>query len=88
MIDKTETEERAFVSVLHPLGEIATEIGLDKSLANYTREEVLTLIEGVVDAYQKYGFENLPVQPQPIEPTPLPDQPQPKGVPFNDSRYA
>ncbi len=83
MIDKTHLEELALVSALSPLGEIAAEIGLDKSLSDYTREEALTLIEVVVSAYQKYRFENSPIQTPITQP-----QPQPKGAPLNASNYA
>ena len=54
MIDKTPIEQQALVSVLRPLGEAVSEIGMDKPLSAYTREEVLILIETVVDAYQKH----------------------------------
>ena len=81
MIDKTHLEELALAAALPFLGEIATEIGMEKHLAEYTREEALTLIEVVVSAYQKYKFENSPVQ------TPI-TQPQPKGVSLNASNYA
>jgi len=81
VIDKTHLEELALAAALPFLGEIATEIGMEKPLAEYTREEALTLIEVVVSAYQKYKFENSPV-PDPIT------QPQPKGVSINASSYA
>ena len=81
MIDKTRLEELALAATLPFLGEIATEIGMEKPLDEYTREEALTLIEVVVSAYQKYKFENSPVQ-IPIT------QPQPKGVSLNASNYA
>jgi len=58
MIDKTPLEQQALASVLRPLGEVVAEIGMDKSLSAYTREEVLTLIETVVDAWQKYLADN------------------------------
>ena len=74
MIDKTHLEELALAAALSPLGEIATEIGLDKSLSDYTREEALTLIEVAVSAYQKYILEH--------------STPQPKGAPLNASSYA
>ena len=74
MIDKTHLEELALASALSPLGEIATEIGMEKPLAEYTREEALTMIEVVVSAYQKYILEH--------------STPQPKGVSFNASSYA
>ena len=94
MIDKTEIEAFALASALRPLGEIAKEIGMRKPIFEYTKEEALTLIEVVVDAYQKYCFENLPAQSQAFEPTHINTQPQlqsqlqPKGVPFNASHYA
>ena len=81
MIDKTHLEELALAAALPFLGEIATEIGLDKSLSDYTREEALTLIEVAVSAYQKYKVENSPV-PDPIA------QPQSNGVLFNATSYA
>ena len=89
MIDKTHLEELALAAVLSPLGEIAIEIGLDKSLSDYTREEALTLIEVAVSAYQKYKDENSPV-PDPIaQPTiTQPTEPQSNGVLFNASSYA
>ena len=60
MIDKTEIEALALASALRPLGEIAKEIGMKKSLSEYTRKEALTLIEVVVDAYQKYHLDHSP----------------------------
>ena len=54
MIDPTEHERAAMIAALIPLGEIVTEIGMDKPLADYTREEVLPLIEVVVTAYQDH----------------------------------
>ena len=81
MIDKTHLEELALASALSPLGEIATEIGMEKPLAEYTREEALTMIEVVLSAYQQYKFENSPVPDQITEP-------QPKGVSLNASSYA
>ena len=74
MIDKTHLEELALASALSPLGEIVTEIGMEKPLAEYTREEALTMIEVVVSAYQKYILEH--------------STPQPKGAPLNASSYA
>lgn len=61
MIDKTSIEQQALTSVLRPLGEAVTEIGMDKPLSAYTREEVLTLVETVVDAWQKHLLDNPPL---------------------------
>ena len=58
MIDKTPQEQQALAAALRPLGEIVTEIGMDKPLSAYTREEVLSLIETIVDAYQKHLLDN------------------------------
>ena len=61
MIDKTPLEQQALAAALYPLGEAATEIGMDKPLSAYTREEVLILIETIVDAYQKHLLDNPPL---------------------------
>ena len=58
MIDKTPLEQQALASALRPLGETVAEIGMDKPLSAYTREEVLTLIEAVVDSYQRHLLDN------------------------------
>ena len=52
MIDPSEMEVAAMKACLQPLGEYVGEIGMQRPLAEYTREEVLTLIETVVTAYQ------------------------------------
>jgi len=51
MIDLTKNEKEAIESALKPLGEYVAEIGMDRPLSNYTREEVLCLIEVAVTAY-------------------------------------
>jgi len=57
MIDATETERAAMAAALHPLGEFVAEVGLEKPLADYTREQILTLVEVVVDAYHEHLVE-------------------------------
>lgn len=52
MIDKTEMEVAALRACLAPLGEYVGSIGMQRPLADYGRDEVLTLIEVVVTAYQ------------------------------------
>ena len=52
MIDATETEKAAMAAALRPLGDYVAELGLDRPLATYSREEILTLVEIVVDAFQ------------------------------------
>jgi hypothetical protein len=39
---------------LKPLGEYAAEIGMDRPLSSYSREEVLCLIEVAVTAYFEF----------------------------------
>lgn len=51
MIDLTKNEKEAIESALKPVGEYVTEIGMDRPLSAYTREEVLCLIEVAVTAY-------------------------------------
>ncbi len=52
MIDKSEMEIAALSACLAPLGEYVGSIGMQRPLADYRKDEVLTLIEVVVTAYQ------------------------------------
>ncbi len=52
MIDPTDMELNAMAACLAPLGEFVASIGMQRSLADYRKEEVLTLIDVVVTAYQ------------------------------------
>ena len=51
MIDLTKLEKEAIESALKPLGEYVAEVGIDKPLSEYKREEVLCLIEVALSAY-------------------------------------
>jgi hypothetical protein len=51
MIDLTLIEKEAIESALKPVGEYVAEIGINKPLAEYSREEVLCLIEVALSAY-------------------------------------
>ncbi len=51
MIDLTKTEKEAIESTLKPVGEYVAEIGMDRPLSSYSREEVLCLIEVALGAY-------------------------------------
>jgi len=51
MIDLTKNEKEAIESALKPLGEYVAEIGMDRPVSSYSREEVLCLIEVAVTAY-------------------------------------
>ena len=57
MIDPSDMETAAMRSCLSPLGEYVGSIGMGRPLADYTREEVLTLIDVVVTAYQDQMLE-------------------------------
>lgn len=54
MIDPTEMEIAAMRSCLSPLGEYVGEIDMTRPLADYSRKEVLTLVDVVVSAYQAH----------------------------------
>lgn len=54
MVDPTEMEQAALTACCRPLGEVVAELGLHRPLADYTRAEILTVIEVVVTAYQDF----------------------------------
>lgn len=54
MVDPTELELAAMRACLRPLGEYVSAIGMDRPLADYSRDKVLRLIEVVIDAYQAH----------------------------------
>nr|CRH06062.1 Conserved protein of unknown function [Candidatus Magnetococcus massalia] len=54
MVDATELEKAAMAATLSPLGEHVASIGMHRSLADYSKEEVMTLVEVVISAYQDY----------------------------------
>ena len=58
MIDKTAKETAALQSTLKLIGECVAEIGIDKPLSAYTKEQILTLAEVVVTAYYQYMINN------------------------------
>ena len=53
MIDITKAEKHAIESALKPVGEYVAEIGMNRPLADYSREEVLCLVEIAVTSYQE-----------------------------------
>jgi hypothetical protein len=57
VVDPTELEQAAMAAALVPLGEYVAEIGMQRPLSDYSREEVLTLIEVVVTAFQDHLIE-------------------------------
>lgn len=54
MIDPTDMEISAMRSCLSPLGEYVGAVGMDRPLADFSREEVLQLVDVVVTAYQAH----------------------------------
>lgn len=62
MIDLTDIEKQCMERTLQPLGEVVAEIEMQKPLAQYTRAEVLTLIEVVVGNYQMFLIQSQPRQ--------------------------
>jgi hypothetical protein len=57
MIDATDTEKAALAAALRPLGDYVVAVGVERPLAAYSRAEILTLIEIVVDAFQAHLLE-------------------------------
>ena len=53
MIDPSDMELAAMTSCLAPLGEYVGAIGMQRPLADYSKDEVLMLIDVVVTAYQE-----------------------------------
>lgn len=54
MIDASDMEKAAMRACLLPLGGYVGSIGMERTLADYSQEEVLMLIDIVVCAYQDY----------------------------------
>lgn len=54
MIDPTNMEMSAMRSCLSPLGQFVGEIGMDRTLADYSKDEILQLVDVVVTAYQSH----------------------------------
>lgn len=52
MIDPTDMEIAAMKACLVPLGDYVGAIGMERAMADYSRDEVLMLIEVVITAYQ------------------------------------
>jgi hypothetical protein len=52
MIDPTDMEIAAMKACLVPLGDYVGAIGMERATADYSRDEVLMLIEVVITAYQ------------------------------------
>ncbi len=52
MIDPTDMEFSAMKACLVPLGDYVGAIGMERTMADYSRDEVLMLIEVVITAYQ------------------------------------
>jgi hypothetical protein len=86
MIDPSDMELAAMRACLPPLGEYVGSIGMERPLADYTREEVLILIDVVVTAYQDQMIEEherMAAKDRAFLEERLARQSQtPKGVPF------
>lgn len=52
VVDPTEMEKAAMQAALKPLGECVARMGLHRPPAEWSRDEVLRLVEVVIDAYQ------------------------------------
>ncbi|MBF0370499.1 MAG: hypothetical protein HQL52_13685, partial [Magnetococcales bacterium] len=54
MVDATDLEKAAIAAALRPMGEYVGSIGMTRPLADYSKDEVLTLVEVVITAYQEH----------------------------------
>ncbi|WP_241893399.1 DUF6511 domain-containing protein [Magnetofaba australis] len=54
MVDATELEKTAMAATLPMLGEYVGSIGMHRPLADYSKQEVLALVEVVITAYQDF----------------------------------
>ena len=53
MIDPTKHEKEAMQAAIDPLGEYVAEVGMYKPLNDYSKEQILTMIEVIVTAYHE-----------------------------------
>lgn len=60
MIDPTKQEKEAMEATIQPLAETVTEIGMHLPVQDYTRSQILTVIEVIITAYQDYLFAHFP----------------------------
>ncbi|ABK45101.1 hypothetical protein Mmc1_2605 [Magnetococcus marinus MC-1] len=54
MVDATKLEKAAMAATLPLLGEYVASVDMQRPLASYSKEEVLTMVEVVITAYQEY----------------------------------
>lgn len=54
MVDPTDREKKGMEAALGPLGEYVASIDMTRPMADYSRDEILTLIEVVITAYQDH----------------------------------
>tara|TARA_R110000765_G_scaffold381861_1_gene473090 strand:+ start:24 stop:200 length:177 start_codon:yes stop_codon:yes gene_type:complete len=55
MIDKSPHEIVALNTAVQRVAEVAREIGFEKPLGEYSKEQIETLIEAAVDGYHETG---------------------------------
>ncbi len=54
MIDKTKNEQAALEAALKPVSEYVGEIGFNVPVGNYSKKQILTLVEVAVTAFQNH----------------------------------
>lgn len=88
MIDPSDMELAAMQGCLPPLGDYVAALGMERPLANYSKDEILGLIDVIVTAYQErmtVEHERLAQQDRDFLEARLARRPQPantSGVPF------
>ncbi|GAO98028.1 hypothetical protein Cva_00671 [Caedimonas varicaedens] len=63
MVDRSPLEEQAFEAILPALAEVVAEIGKEKPLDHYSREEIQRIVEICVCEYQRALLKLLSEQP-------------------------
>ena len=52
-MNRTDLEQKAVESVLGPLGDYVMQVGMDKGLGQYSKAEILGLVDTILEAYHR-----------------------------------
>jgi hypothetical protein len=52
-MNRTDLEQKAAESVLGPLGDYVMQVGMDKGLGQYSKAEILGLVDTILEAYHR-----------------------------------
>ena len=54
VVNQTALEQKAAASVLNPLADYVMQVGMDKGLGDYSKAEMLGLVDTVLEAYHSH----------------------------------